>query len=198
MSTTIVDFVSTHPYWPLRFLLVYLGNPILFVSYFGQMSDNTSEDGIRIFGVKTFTTVSTNVSKLNFAMYVLITLPPYLMWFWAQIRIIVPFVCFLFGSTHALNVDTFCARQAGVGACLAAIPGLLNMLVWSTEGMEGNIMGFIFALPLLIAAIFYVVLWIDGVCASLEHQVQPEVAAAAGYHAMYGSGGASSMDLSVT
>ena len=125
-----------------------------------------------------------------------LTLPPYLLWFWTQARVLIPLLCYLLGSTRVLNVDTFCAKYAGPGACAAAIPGLVNLWVWSTEGMEGNVMGFIFAPILLLAAALYVVLWIVAVVSSLERQV---VQLDARYQAMAGSGsGASSMDFPVT
>jgi hypothetical protein len=188
-TTTIAEYAGSHPYWPARFLLVYLGNPIVFVSYFGAMSNSTFEDGVRIFGIRTFRTVGFNISRVNIFLYVLITSPLYALWFWTQARVLIPLLCNLVGSTHVLNIETFCAKYAGPGACAAAVPGLVNLWVWSTEGMEGNAMGFIFALPLLIAAVFYVVLSIAAAVSSLERPDQ----------AMYESGsGASIMDFLVT
>jgi hypothetical protein len=149
---------------------VYLGNPLLFIAYMLAMGDSASQDGKTIFGFKTFKTVAFNTSRINLFLYVLITLPLYAAWFWAQIHCIVPFFLWLLRSSRTLNVDAYCARQAGVGACIAAIPGLLSMLVWSTTGMEGNVMGFLFALPLLVAAIAYIILWFVAICSSLEYQ----------------------------
>jgi hypothetical protein len=197
-TTTIAEYAGSHPYWPARFLLVYLGNPILFVSYFGAMSDNTSEDGVRILGVRTFRTFDVNISRVNVALYVLVTFPMYALWFWTQARVLIPLLCYLLGSTRVLNVDTFCAKYASAGACAAAVPGLVNLWVWSTEGMEGNAM-VVFVLPLLIAAVFYVALWIVAVVSSLERQVVQLDGVGARYQAMDGPGsGASSMDFLVT
>jgi hypothetical protein len=174
MTTTapsaVLEFARGHPGWPVRFVAVYLGNPLIFIAYMLAMGDSASQDGKSICGFKTFKTVAFNTSRINLILYVLITLPLYAAWFWAQIHWIVPFFLWLLRSSKTLNVDTYCARQAGVGACLAAIPGLLSMLVWSTTGMEGNVMGFLFALPLLVAAIAYIILWFVAVGSSLEYQ----------------------------
>jgi len=43
---------------------------------------------------------------------------------------------------------------------VTAIPGLLNLLIWCTGGMEGNIMGFLFFGPMLIAAAINLCMWI--------------------------------------
>jgi hypothetical protein len=64
-TTTIADFAVSHPFWTLRFLLVYLGNPILFVAYFARTSDNTSQDGIRILGRRTFRVSSTRTAPAS-------------------------------------------------------------------------------------------------------------------------------------
>jgi hypothetical protein len=169
-TSAVLEYARIHPAWPVRFLAVYLGNPLLFIAYMLAMGDSASQDGKAIFGFKTFKTVAFNTSRINLILYVLITLPLYVAWFWAQIHWIVPFFLWLLRSSRTLNVDTFCARQAGVGACTAAIPGLLSLLVWSTTGMEGNAMGFLFALPLLVAAIAYTIMWFVAVCSSLEYQ----------------------------
>jgi hypothetical protein len=67
-------------------------------------------------------------------------------------------------------VDKFCAYQSNVPSCLLAIPGLLNLLVWSTAGMEGNIMGLLVCPFLLVSAIGYIVTWFEYASASLDHQ----------------------------
>lgn len=173
MSKTIVDFVSSHPYWPLRFLLVYLGNPIIFLSYLLKFSNYTSQDGVQIFGFKTFTVESTDFCRLNFVLFVVLTLPPYLLWFWIQTRIVGPLFCYMFELKHVLNVGKFCYHYAGVGQCVAAIPGLLNLLVWSTGRMK--FMWSFLPLSLAIAVFFYVVLWVGGVGVSLDPQVPQDV-----------------------
>jgi hypothetical protein len=170
-TSAVLELARAHPDWPVRFLAVYLGNPIIFISYVALMGfGNSSEDVPRIFGFKTFKYVDTNTAQLNLFLFVLITLPIYVLWFWAQIHLIVPFYLTVLRSSRTLNVDTYCNHYAGVGACIAASPGLLNMLVWSTSGMEGNVMGFLFALPLLIAVIAYIVMWFVAVCTSIEYQ----------------------------
>jgi hypothetical protein len=169
-SAAVLEFARGHPYWPLRLLAVYLGNPIVFLSYMLAMGDGTNQDGKTILGFKAFKTVSTNTSQINFFLFLLITLPLYVLWFYAQVNWIVPGLLFVFRSSRTLSIDKFCTNYAGVGACIASTPGLLNMFVWSTSGMEGNVMGFIFALPLLVAVIAYVAMWFVAVCSSLEYQ----------------------------
>jgi hypothetical protein len=169
-AAAVLEFIRGHPYWALRFLLVYLGNPILFVAYFAALAGRSYDASRTLLGIKTFKPVATNTCRINIGMFVLVTLPLYLLWFFIQLSVIP--VLFR-ASPHTLNVGTFCAHYAGLGACLAAIPGVLNMHVWSTSGMEGNVMGFAFALPLLVAAGAYVVLWFVAVCTSFEVYDQP-------------------------
>jgi hypothetical protein len=186
-TTTLAGFAASHPFWALRLALMYLGNPILFVAYFARTSDNTSQDGIRILGRRTFRVVDDNCSRINLGLYVVLTMPPYLLWFWTQARVLIPLLCWLLGSTHFLNVGAFCARYADSAACASAIPGLLNLLVWSTPGgMEGNLMGMFCALPLLVAAFAYVALWIVAVGFSLEHSKDDAASSAdsSGYRAL--------------
>jgi hypothetical protein len=167
-SAAVLEFARSHPDWPLSFLAVYLGNPLIFLSYFVAMSDNTSKDGKTILGIKTFKTVSINTSWMNPFLYVLITFPLYLLWFYAQLNWIVPSLLFVCRSSRTLNIDKFCANYAGPGACIAAAPGLLSMQAWITSGMEGNIMGFLFFVPLLAAAGAYIAMWFVVVGTSLD------------------------------
>jgi hypothetical protein len=169
-ATAVLEFARSHPDWPLRFLAVYAGNPVVFVAYFMAMSNNTGEDGLAVLGIKTFRTVETNTSWMNPFLFVMITFPLYLLWFYAQISWIVPGLLSVCWSSRALKIDAFCANYAGPGALIAAAPGLLNAFVWITSGMEGNIMGFLFALPLLVATGAYVVMWFVVVCTSLEYR----------------------------
>jgi uncharacterized protein with PQ loop repeat len=169
-TTAVLEFARSHPDWPVRFLAVYAGNPIIFVAYFVAMSNHTGEDGLAVLGIKTFRTVETNTSWMNPFVFVLITFPLYLLWFYAQISWIVPGLLSVCRSSRTLSIDRFCVNYAGIGALIAAAPGLLNAFVWITSGMEGNIMGFIFALPLLVATGAYVVMWFVVVCTSLEYR----------------------------
>jgi len=133
----------------LKISLVYLGHPILFFGYLFLLLDKT------IAGVNASTKVSTNVYRINICLYIAVTLTVFLVWLVIQVEV--------FKRFSGFQVDQFLSRQASVPSLLAAIPGLLNLYVWTGQGMEGNVFGFLFFLPLLIASVMYVILWI--VCA---------------------------------
>lgn len=92
--------------------------------------------------------VSTNVNWLNPVTYIAITFPLYIFWLSLQ------------NTFLHIDLETFLESYVSIGAVVAAVPGLYNLFVWCTQGMEGNVFGFLFFLPLLIASIFYLSMWI--------------------------------------
>lgn len=126
-----------------RFFLVYLGNPIIFILFV-------------LLALPGAIKIVSNVMWLNPIYYILVTLPIYAGW--------------IFIITLPPQVDTkkiFEAYVSNVAICVA-IPGLINIFVWCSSGMESNIMGFIFFGPLVIAAIVNMVLWICAMYSSLR------------------------------
>jgi hypothetical protein len=121
----------------------------------------TGDNGVAIFGLKTFKKVEVNTDWMNPGLYVLFTLPLYIAWVALQIELLPS--CF---PSRTFDHGALLASYASVGALFAALPGILNLLVFSTSGMEGNVMGFLFALPLLIAIGFYFGMWVHAVLAS--------------------------------
>jgi uncharacterized membrane protein YuzA (DUF378 family) len=74
------------------------------------------------------------------------------------------------GSSRTLNLDKFCHNHCSACSCVLAIPGALNILVTSTIGMKGDLMGFIVTPILIVVVIMYIVTWFVGVNAALEYQ----------------------------
>ncbi|KAI2509074.1 hypothetical protein MHU86_5322 [Fragilaria crotonensis] len=145
--------------------IVYLGNPILFFLYaylFAMSNMESDQEGKKILGIATVKKVDLNVVWLNPALYVLITFPLYAFWIWLQVTLLT-LAC---SSKCTFDAEIFYNHYVSIASCLWAIPGLLNMLVWSTCGMEGNLMGFCFFLPLLIATLAYIIMWIIALVAS--------------------------------
>lgn len=130
------------------------------------MSDSTNEDGMEILGVKTFRVVGSNVSKINLGLYLIITFPLFLTWYAAQLKLL-PILCSKM-TRQTFNLDRFIAGQTCCCMVYWAIPGLINLFTWSTDGMEGNIMGMIFALPLLVTSVISVIKWFADVFSSCE------------------------------
>ncbi|KAI2497779.1 hypothetical protein MHU86_16721 [Fragilaria crotonensis] len=151
----------------IRYSLVYLGNPIIFFLYLSAMANKESSNqyGKKILGIISVKMVDINVAWLNPALYVLITLPFYTLWIWLQVTLLT-LAC---SSKCTFDAQIFYDHHTSVAACLWAIPGLYNILVWSTSGMEGNVMGLFFALPLLIATLAYIIMWIMALVASTRN-----------------------------
>jgi hypothetical protein len=178
----LVGFARSRPFWLPRFFLVYLGNPFVFLPYFIAVAllspdDDNSIDGVRIFGFKPFVKddtedVSLSVARMNFVLFVLVTLPLYLLWFWVQVRCAIPLLCRLIGSSRTLNLTKFCLHHCTCCCCILALPGFLNVLVFSTVGMAGDALGFIFGPLLVLATIPYIISWFVALCYALEHHQQ--------------------------
>jgi len=126
--------------WIFRFVLVCLGNPVLFFLFLS----------LRQFGDSWFTIsrVGFNVDWINPLTYTLVTLPLYSLWI--SINII----------GCRVNLETFLEHYVAIVAIVVSMPGLMNLCVWCTSGMEGNIFGLIFFLPMLIATTINFFLWI--------------------------------------
>jgi len=140
-------------WWIARFFLVYLGNPLLFffwISVF-RMAEHDSWLILKDLGG--------NTRWLNPITYILVTLPLYIAWIFGSIG---ASACLEGSRCFRGNFDSeiYFTWYVTPGAIIASIPGVLNLCVWCTTGMEGNIMGFIFFLPMLIASVVKFVMWI--------------------------------------
>ena len=138
--------------WKIRFAAVYLGNPVVFFAFlfllgifFSLIPARLTPSDDSWFVMKE---VSTNVNWLNPVTYIAITFPLYIFWLSLQ------------NTFLHIDLETFLESYVSIGAVVAAVPGLYNLFVWCTQGMEGNVFGFLFFLPLLIASIFYLSMWI--------------------------------------
>jgi hypothetical protein len=124
-----------------------------------------------------------NTSRMNLLLFVVIvTLPLYLLWFAWQVFVVIPVyvrATVRDSTIRTFHVAAFASHYGNVAvACGWALPGLLNVLAWSTEGMEGNVMGMIVLPVLLVSAVAYGVLWFASVRDALEEPVSVVV----GYH----------------
>ena len=157
----IVDYGKDKPWWVAGFVAVYLGNPLVFMAYILAWPDGAQFRG-KVLGMMPFKRVSTNTDWMNPLLFVAITLPVYLVWVLINAEAM--------KAVNACRDRSFDARNYfetyTPWAVAVTIPGLLNLLVWCTSGMEGNIMGFIFALPLLIAQALYLAMWVYALFSS--------------------------------
>ena len=163
----LIEFVKRNAGWLLRFLVVYLGNPIIFLSFMFSFMGASGDDGKKIFGMRTFVWTSINVYRLNAFLYLLLTLPLYCAWFWAQLQLLP-----LCPSRRTFDPDMFCQLytfQTNWCLFLWTVPGIYNLMLWTIgDGMEGNAFGFLLALPMLIVSVAYIVMWIATVSRSFH------------------------------
>mmetsp|Transcript_42190 Transcript_42190/g.77120 ORF Transcript_42190/g.77120 Transcript_42190/m.77120 type:complete len:176 (-) Transcript_42190:287-814(-) len=141
-------------WWKVRFLLVYLGNPAIFYLFlFIELPIFIS-----VLGEDSWLTTKTvnNVAWLNPLFYLLVTLPVYIGWVG------------LVSLPARVDMEKLLDNYVSGCALITSIPGILNLFVWCTSGMEGNIMGFVFFLPLLIVVAVNFCLWIDAIRSSLR------------------------------
>lgn len=147
--------------WTVRFCLVYLGNPVIFFFYILFILDLAPDSW------PVAKQMGTNVTWLNPITYIVVTLPLYIGWIVGSIGVSSKLggSCCFRGN---FDSEKFLAWYVSPGAIIASIPGFLNLSIWCTSGMEGNIMGFIFALPMLIAAVVNFVMWIRAIVSSFK------------------------------
>ena len=129
-------------WWIGRFIVVCLGNPFLFFLTFPAMLSLVKESWL------TAKTVDSNITWLNPVTYFLISFSIYIIWISSN--------CTFF----KINLDTFLENYVSVGAIIVSTPGLINLSIFCTVGMEGNAFGFLFVLPLLAAAAVNLCMWI--------------------------------------
>lgn len=160
----IVDYGKDKPLWVASFVAVYLGNPLAFVGYLFISTGGSSFSQGKVLGITAFKSVSTNTTRMNPWLFVAVTFPVYLLWVLFNVWAIKAVNVCRDRSFDANNyVETYMHPP---WAAAVAIPGLLNLLVWSTGGMEGNVIGFVFALPLLIVSVLYLAMWVYALFSS--------------------------------
>ena len=153
----IGDYGKDKPWWVARFVAVCLGNPLAFFGYFGYVTQHHE-----VLGITAFKDLGGNIFWMNPLLFVAVTFPIYLLWVLFNVEAIRAVTVCSDRSFDANNYfETYTPRAAAV-----AIPGLLNLLVWGTSGMEGNVFGFMFFLPLLIAQVLYLAMWVYALCSS--------------------------------
>lgn len=141
-------------FWSIKYFIVYLGNPILFFLYIIGLGERSIGPFV------TFTKLGYNTNRINILLYLSITFPIYIAWLCLQIIVL--------RRVHStsFSLDKFLECAASNGSLISSIPGLISLLVFATSGMEGNVFGFLFALPMLLASLSYIILWGDAVFSS--------------------------------
>lgn len=159
--SSIYHHAVNHPVWSFKLFFIYLGNPFVFAFYF-PMAQALQKV---IPSLAVTTKVDYNTDRISPLLFLLLTLPIYILWVIAQVAL------FLRMKPN-FQLSVLLDRMVSNTSLIFAFPGAFNIGVWVGSGMEGNIMGFIFALPLLICAVVYVILWIVSVWAAWSTEAQ--------------------------
>lgn len=129
----------------IKYVICALGHPLLFLYFLFYLAEesfgNTKDSFI---GQPLFFEVSTNVYRLNFLVYVPYALILYGIWLGIQFWLLHQFRRFTLEQFLAKKFTTFYLILCGMG--------WINIIFW-IMGMEGNVFGFIFALPLLLLSL---------------------------------------------
>lgn len=145
-TSLVIESLLQTALWILRIFIIFLGHPIVLLCYLFSLS------GKEISGVKTFTQVKPDVTKINLGLYVALTLPVF--FFWLLIQLIV-----LNSSFTSFDMDKFLSYETSLLSEIVAIPGMVNLWIFATDGMDGHTFCCFFFVPMVIASIGYVVLW---------------------------------------
>jgi hypothetical protein len=158
----LIKYAMQEPLWVAKLSVVYLGHPIFFFLFLALVKDNGDENSKTIAGFKVMEHVSVNTDKIILPVYLAVTLTAYLAWLVLEVAVLQLFAGF--------EVELFLALQVSWWSLGFAIPGLLNLFVWTFGGgMEGNVFGFILSLPMLIASLAYAILWAVYLAKAFEH-----------------------------
>ena len=162
----IVDYGKDKPWWVVRFVAVGLGNPLAFFGYFGYVTQHHE-----MLGITAFKDLGGNIFWMNPLLFVAVPLPIYLLWVLFNVEAIrLVTVC----SDRSFDASNYFETYTPMAAAVA-IPGLLNLLAWGTSGIERGTLpcgiernvGFIFFfLPLVIAGVLYLAMWLTDLCSS--------------------------------
>ena len=153
----IVDYGKDKPWWVVRFVAVGLGNPFVFLVYKDYVTEHH-----KVLGIIAIEDVGVHTKWINPLLFVAVALPYYLVWVLFNVEAIrLVTVC----SDRSFDASNYFETYTPMAAAVA-IPGLLNLLAWGTSGMEGNVFGFMFFLPLLIAQVLYLAMWVYALCSS--------------------------------
>jgi hypothetical protein len=125
-----------------KLIFCALGHSIIFFCFLFLVADDSlgSQDP-KLFNIPLFYQVSTNVYRINLWVYIPFALLLYTLWLALQFGILHFFRHFLLKQFFSKKFTLFYLLLCGAG--------YVNLLVWMTMGMEGNIFAFIFVLPLL-------------------------------------------------
>jgi len=162
----IVDYGKDKPWWVARFVAVGLGNPFVFLVYKDYVTEHH-----KVLGIIAIEDVGVHTKWINPLLFVAVALPYYLVWVLFNVEAIrLVTVC----SDRSFDASNYFETYTPMAAAVA-IPGLLNLLAWGTSGIERGTLpcgiernvGFIFFfLPLVIAGVLYLAMWLTDLCSS--------------------------------
>lgn len=122
-----------------RFALVAIGNPFVFWACWAFFIKNQPA---KIFGYEICSIISTNVYRINFVLFLLFALLVYAGW-------LAMLTCIFKIIKSKLNIEKFINAKLNFISIIISIFGYFNISFWF-DGMEGNIFGFIFFLPMFL------------------------------------------------
>lgn len=152
-----IPFSTPHqlsrPFWLIGFLVVYYGNPIIFIMHIL---------GRCVYFDKVHSCIDDSENWMKPVPYITLTLPMYILWVAGNIMV---------GQKHSnssrlFDFDIFIASYASLEAVMVAMPGLFNMLIWR-EGRDFNMVFYFLQcfLPLCAGSAYFcmwISLWIDA------------------------------------
>lgn len=128
-------------YWVIA-ALIGVSHPVVFALYFWLTGAT---------GIEGFHELSTNVQAIHLPLFLAFSLPLYLAWTVAHVVVLRRF-------RPAFSAKRY-LRSSFLRELLPCAFGALHLAVW-VNGMEGNVFGFLFALPLLLACLVSVALYL--------------------------------------
>lgn len=125
--------------------MIAVGHPIVFLVFlFFVSTGRLGSPDNRLFGMPLFFSVETNVDRINFWVYVPYALGLYGLWIGIQYLIL--------RQLRGFSWEDFASKKFTVPYLALCGMGYLNLCFWAI-GMEGNVFGFIFFLPLLMLSL---------------------------------------------
>lgn len=162
----IVVYVQTSlrssPTFLPGFVLSWLGNPVVFLSFFQHVGRDHYLFGM----VPAYQVTSINCLWMNPLPYVIYTLPLYAVWVVLNVLVIPKF--FPPKAKYSFDVNVFLRSYNvlnSIWSVAASLPNWFNLYIWcgTSTGMEGNIMGMIIFPPMVLATVAHFLLWANAI-----------------------------------
>lgn len=134
----------------VRIVTIFLrgvGNPLVFGLYM-----TCSPRLASVLGTEASFKVDTNVRRINVPLFLFFSFTLYVCGVYLHVA--------LHRAVTRFNARVMFSYAFSPWSLLLSLPGLFNFYVWAWVGMEGNVFGFLFVLPLLITQFLTCVHWI--------------------------------------